>query len=63
MQLFVVFKGPDEKGEVAEYLYNFSTPAQGQAIFDRMRVNAHPYGNVLYPDVIQGGIPYKCLFK
>lgn len=54
----VVFKGPEGKGEVAEYMYTFPDDNSAVRIFNQLRSSAHPYGQVLYPKVIKGGIPY-----
>jgi hypothetical protein len=61
IQIQVVFKAPGG-GEDAEYGYLFSE-AQGVAIFDQLRRSPHPYGSVLYPSVIQAGIPYYPLSR
>lgn len=61
--LQVVFKGPEGKGEVAEYAYHFSDPRQAQSVFDAMRRSGHPYGEVLTPKVIRAGIPYHPLAR
>lgn len=58
-QLTVVFKGPDNQGEVAQYSYFFDDHNEATQVYDEMRRSPHPYGNVLYPDVIQEGIPFS----
>ena len=57
-ELVVRFK--DEKsGRVSRaYTYFFSDVAFGRAIVAELRTSPHPYGEVLYPKVIKGGIPY-----
>jgi hypothetical protein len=63
LNLTVVFKGPNNSGEVAEYLYSFDDYDTGMDIFNRMRRSPHPYGFVLYPDVIQANVQYHLLAR
>jgi len=58
-QLSVIFKGPEGQGEVAEYQYYFPNHEEGASVYDSMVAAIHPYGTVLYPRVIEGGIPYQ----
>lgn len=60
--LNVIFKGADGHGEVAEYAYTFVHIPTGRDLFNRLRASPHPFGMVLYPDVIQGGVPYSPVF-
>ena len=46
--------GPGGGGE-----YSFADPDAGQAISDAMIASPHPYGQILYPKVIKGGVPYR----
>lgn len=62
-QLHVVFRGKDGQGETAEYGYFFDRHDWGADVFERMSSSGHPYGNVLYPDVIKGGVPYQRLSR
>lgn len=57
-QLQVVFKGANYSGEVDEYVYYFSDHDTGIETFKELSRSAHPYAEVLLPDVINGGIPY-----
>lgn len=58
-QIHVVFKNADGS-ESRGYLYFFPSAQAANGIFRRLRSSAHPYGSVLYPDVIQGKkIPYR----
>lgn len=57
-QIHVVFKGPEGRGEVAEYSYSFDDADRANEIFMLMRSSPHPYGSVLRPMVILAGIPY-----
>lgn len=58
-ELHVIFRDSNTNGPVSyQYTYFFADPDAGQAIADRLGQSPHPYGLVLYPDVIKGGIPY-----
>ena len=58
-QLLVRFKNEKTGGYTHTYVYWFADAAAGQAIVEQLRGAAHPYGSVLYPMVIKGGIPYS----
>lgn len=57
-ELFVTFKDERTGGETEAYVYSFPTADEAAQIYDEMRSSPHPYGFVLYPEVIQGGIPF-----
>ena len=52
-ELRVVFRDEDTGGEGPEYVYWFPDHAEGRAVYERMLGHPHPYGEVLYPDVIE----------
>lgn len=54
-ELYVVFKDEETGGETDTYRYDFVSKAEAMDIFQRMKDSRHPYGNVLYPDVIAEG--------
>lgn len=57
-ELVVRFK-EEKTGRVSRnYTYFFSDLAFGRRIVAELRAAAHPYGEVLYPLVIKGGVPY-----
>jgi hypothetical protein len=58
-ELRVVFRNEKSGGESAEYAYFYEDAAAGASIFDLMRGSGHPYGEVLHPLVIKGGVPYQ----
>ena len=60
-ELHVVFKDEKTGGRSMPYAYYFDNPDEGQAIADEMAASPHPYGEVLYPKVIQGKVPYTKL--
>lgn len=57
-ELFVTFKDEVHGGETEAYVYSFPSPGEAAAVYEEMRSSPHPFGAVLYPEVIQGGIPF-----
>jgi hypothetical protein len=57
-QLQVIFKGANYEGEDDEYIYYFHDPYAGLEIANAMATAAHPYADVLLPQVIRAGVPY-----
>lgn len=63
-ELRVVFKGKEGRGEDSEYAYYFNRHDLGRDIFERMSTSPHPYGEILYPEVVKNkSIPYQRLSK
>lgn len=58
-QLSVVFKDEKSGGDGPEYVYFFADATAGRALLEKLRGSPHPYGEVLYPLVIQAGVPYR----
>lgn len=59
-QLHVVFRDADTGGDGPEYWYFFADAAAGAAVAEAMTGHPHPYGGVLYPEVIEPNrVPYR----
>ncbi len=56
--LGVKFK-PTERVGITWYQYFFIDHVKGQDIFQAMSIAAHPWGEVGYPRLVEGGIPYR----
>lgn len=57
--LYVRFKDEGSGGVAAEYKYFFSDHDAGAAVFEELKAAAHPYGAVVVPRLIKGGVPYQ----
>lgn len=59
-ELRVVFRDADSGAESVEYVYWFHDHAAGAAVAEAMTGHPHPYGEVLYPEVIAPNrVPYQ----
>lgn len=63
-RLHVVFRNNKEGIEDSEYVFFFTNHTLADDIFNRLSFSPHPYGAVLYPEVIKPKIiDYKPVWK
>lgn len=57
-RLLVHFKGKDNVGETQLFTYYFPDFETGYDIAQQMANSPHPHGEVLFPEVIEAGVPW-----
>lgn len=58
-RIIVHFKGKDNVGETRAFTYYFPDFDTGYDIAQQMAASPHPHGEVLYPEVIEAGVPWS----